>query len=253
MISISGKPVHNNTIPVISKLPIALILFILVSVNVSGQNSSLKSIQDLRDKRNTIWLLDGQVDEIKGSPYLYDEFIAGEILLLDSTIYTGMKLNFNIFNDEIEYEKNGTHYTLGNKQQVDRITIGDNTFIIDKYDTHTNKKNGYLMLLADGDVKLIGKLDMELTDMVPAKPMQDPIPRTFKRKPDTYYLLKGDNDVYKISSVKKLIQYLEVHQEELSIFAKAEKVSARDPVELSELVDYYNSLNEMIMANLANN
>jgi hypothetical protein len=253
MIYISGKPVHNNTNPVISKSPIAILLFLLVSVNVTGQNPSATRIQDLRDKRNTEWLLNGQVEEIKGSPYLYDEFISGEILLLDSTIYSGMKLNYNIFNDEIEYEKSGIHYTLIDKQQVDRITIGNDTFIIDKYNTNQNKMNGYLMVFAEGDVRLFSKLDMELTDRVPAKPMQDPIPRTFKRKTDTYYLLKGENELYKISSVKKLIQYLEVHQEELSIFAKTEKISARDPGELSELVDYYNSLNKMMLANLTSN
>ena len=56
------------------------------------------------------------------------------------------------------------------------------------------------------------------------------------------YIMNADGKIERIKSVKKLIKYLGSHQEELSRFAKKEKISANDPKELAKLLEYFQDL-----------
>lgn len=52
----------------------------------------------------------------------------------------------------------------------------------------------------------------------------------------------SENEIENINSMKKLIKSLGDHEVELSDFAKKEKISAGDPVELAKLCNYYKIL-----------
>ena len=54
--------------------------------------------------------------------------------------------------------------------------------------------------------------------------------------------MKSENEIVKISSIKKLIKSLDSHAIELSDFAKKEKISANDLDELAKLLEFYNGL-----------
>ena len=89
---------------------------------------------------------------------------------------------------------------------------------------------------------MLRKMEIELTDRVASKPMRDPEPRKFVRQSDDYYVKYGRQRIYEISSLKKLIAFLEEHPDEMKTFAKKEKISAKKPDDLTKFINYFNSL-----------
>ncbi|MFC2125383.1 hypothetical protein ACFLU5_11290 [Bacteroidota bacterium] len=213
-------------------------------VGVPAEPTALDHIDliDLMEKVNTNWVLDDRNEAINGSPYLSEEFIKGEIVLIDNSVLSDVLLRYNIYNDELEFQDKGINYFIGTKHLLKKVKLGDNTFVVDIYDSSIGEKQGFFTLLADGEVKLLCKYEMELTDRIPAKPMRDPEPRKFVRQKDLYFVKVGLQRIHEFSSVKKLIGYFGDHQDELRSFTKKEKISPNNPDELADLINYYNSL-----------
>ena len=89
---------------------------------------------------------------------------------------------------------------------------------------------------------VLTKMKIEFLNKEDPKPFEDTKPERFERAMDKHYIMKSKNEIVKVTSVKKLIKYLGTHTEELSIFAKEEKISAGDPEELAKLLEYYHEL-----------
>ena len=69
-------------------------------------------------------------------------------------------------------------------------------------------------------------------------------PAEFKRTPDSYYFKIGDGNLQEVKNIKSMISSLPDKQDEMTQFAKKEKISPRDGEELRRLVKYYNDLRE---------
>lgn len=209
-----------------------------------GGSQHTTGLLDLMENTNVKWRLNDKSSNIDGSPYLNDEFEIGEVVLTDNSIFKEVLLRYNIYNDQMEFQDKGETYAIGTGSDhlLRRITIGDDIFITSIYSIGTREKLGFFSVLADGKVTLLRKHEMKLTDPVPAKPMQDPQPAKFVKKQDVYFLRIGEERIYEINNVKKMVAHLGDHQDELKTYTKKEKISSGDPDELAQLVNYYNSL-----------
>ncbi|MDZ7607616.1 MAG: hypothetical protein U5K79_18955 [Cyclobacteriaceae bacterium] len=76
-----------------------------------------------------------------------------------------------------------------------------------------------------------------------AKPYVEPKPDRYERVPDEIFVLLGDGNMERVSSMKKLIQSLGAHESELQDYAKKEKTSPSDAAELAAFIDYFRTLN----------
>ena len=73
-------------------------------------------------------------------------------------------------------------------------------------------------------------------------PFTESTPNRFVRDDDSNYLMKTETEFIKVSSVKKLIKLLDDHSQELTEFAKEEKISGRSGAEMAKILDYYHTL-----------
>ena len=142
----------------------------------------------------------------------------------------------------MEFTYKDKEYAIGAKDLLHKVLVGDDMFVVEMYESGTTERSGYFLLLAEGKVNLLKKLEIKLTDPVPAKPMRDPEPRKFVRKADTYYIKSSDQRTYEITNLKKLIAFLGDHQKEMTKFAKENKISVKDQDDLTVFITYYNTL-----------
>ena len=75
----------------------------------------------------------------------------------------------------------------------------------------------------------IAKMNKDYLRKEPARPYVDPKPDHYERNHDKHYLMKNENEIVKISSIKKLIKSLDSHATELSDFAKKRKNISKRP------------------------
>lgn len=78
-----------------------------------------------------------QIDVVRGSPYLYDEFVVGTIYYNGFTKVSHLPLRFNILKNEFEALKNDSIYVFAEPDLIDRILLKGNVF------THIDESEGH--------------------------------------------------------------------------------------------------------------
>ncbi len=181
------------------------------------------------------------LENVAGSPYLYQEFKPGDIYYGGKNKIEQIPLRLDIYRDRLEYrDKKGTVMAFSNPDRMDRIVIGDEVFVyLPKGQAY--RVSGFLKQWNANLPSLLTKMHISFKRGEEKKPfdLHDPKPDRLERVADNHFILKSNDEIEKVTSVKKLIRYLGSHTEELTEYAKKEAISAKEPNELAKLVNYY--------------
>lgn len=180
--------------------------------------------------------------QVKGNPYLFKDFVDGEIFITDSNRYKG-KINYNIYENEIEYLVNDNNYWISNPWLLDHVRIDSVTFIYYSEKDHPKRKGSYYILLVDGECKLLLKKSVILHDAVPPKAYVEAKPAEFVDGKDFYYILFNDSEPEKperINSKRELRKLFSGKGDKIKKYIK--DVSVRNEEDLVRVVKYYNGI-----------
>jgi hypothetical protein len=182
--------------------------------------------------------------DYEGSPYNKDIFVKGDIYFDINQRFPNIPLRYNIFNDEMEFKIEGqeTIYAIKPDKRIQKIIIQEDTFVVAEYEEKTKIIPGFFKLLATGEIDLLAKYQVDFKEEQPAKALVLPEPAKFIRKEDQYYIKIKEGITQKISNIKKLIELIGNHKNELNDYTKKEKISARNESELIQFISFYNSL-----------
>lgn len=181
-----------------------------------------------------------EIGYIEGTRYLDDDFKSGTVHFDNSKILQA-SLRLNLYHDEFEYIKNDIVYALSNldRTRINKVVMDNQVFIYLEPISETHV-SGFVISWNTELPTIITKMRTDFygkeNNLFGYKPER------FERDEDRHYIMNADGKIERIKSVKKLIKYLGTHQEELSRFAKEEKISANDPKELAKLLDYFQDL-----------
>jgi hypothetical protein len=179
--------------------------------------------------------------KIEGTPYLDEKFVEGEITLGDKV--RKVPVRYNVFQDLIEYKQNGQPLVLDPSPAIHKVHFGDNTFVVQKFESKGKTKNGFLALLDSGKVMLFSKKGVIFLAAKKGGALDGTdLPARYTRTPDVFYYKIGDGELHEIESIKSMIASFPEKQEELTLYAKKEKISPRKEKTLVQFVQYYNSL-----------
>jgi len=179
-------------------------------------------------------------EPIAGSPYMDDKY-------KDGVIYYGDKnqqapIRYNAYQDLIEYQQNGKALVLDPNPAIKKVIVGGETFVPLSHSTDS-KKLGYFAVLDSGKVTLYSKKKIVFQPFKKGGKLDgSDQPAEFRKSPDTFYYQVGDGQLTEIDNIKTLISALPDKQDELSQYAKKEKISAKKEKDLVQFIKYYNSL-----------
>ncbi len=180
--------------------------------------------------------------KIEGTPYLNDQFVEGEIIFGESN-RTKVPVRYNIFQDLMEYQQNGKALALDPSKKIREVKMGDEIFIVDKYNLEGKSKLGFLSLLDTGKMTLVSKKIVKYQEPLKNRGLDGgDLPAKFSRSSDAFFYRIGEGELKEVGNLKELIAGLPDKQEEIKQFAKKEKISPKKQEELRKLVRYYNSL-----------
>jgi hypothetical protein len=184
---------------------------------------------------------DGADATIKGTPYLIETYEEGQIFYANNNVRVPAR--YNVFKDLIEYQQNGRTLELDPTVTIKKVRLHNATFVVEKYLLNDKPKFGYFAVLDSGKVMLYSK--KAISYVAPKKGGAldgSDQPGQFKKAPDTFYYKIGNSTLQEVKNIKSMIASFPDKQEELTLFAKKEKISPRKEEELVQLVRYYNSL-----------
>lgn len=204
----------------------------------SGSNIMGLMLDNLRE-RNLYGENEAPYD---GSPYHNNEFLKGQ-LQKNNTVYVNLDLRYDIFNDLVEFKRGDRALIIDPDHQIKRVEIGEDRFVVKRYDFRGEAKWGFLLELDSGKASLYARKMVSYRRAVQAQALQaEGTPAKYVNLPDIFYFQVGDDQVTKVDNTKKMIQGFPDKQDELNAFAKKEKISRKKAEDLIKLFQYYNSL-----------
>jgi hypothetical protein len=178
---------------------------------------------------------------IKGTPYLNEAYVDGTILFANNT--RTVPIRYNAHKDLIEYTAGGVARVLDPNATIKRVNFGETTFVVEKYKDEGVTRYGYFTVLDSGKAVLYSKKSVKFTPVMKGRALDGTDqPAEYKRLPDAYFFKVAGGEMTEIKSIKALVAAFPDKQDELSDFAKKEKISPRKESELKQLIQYYNSL-----------
>jgi hypothetical protein len=178
---------------------------------------------------------------VKGSPYLDEAYVEGTILFADNKRVAPIR--YNAHKDIIEFQTQGQTRVLDPNTAIKRVSFGESTFVVEKYRDNGITKYGYFTLLDSGKVMLYTKKSVKFQPVLKNKALDGTdVPAEYRRNPDEFYFKIAGSDMTEIKSIKSMIAAFPDKNDELSAYAKKEKISPRNEEELKQLIKYYNSL-----------
>ena len=179
--------------------------------------------------------------EIKGSPYLTDDFVMSKVFFKNDSIMK-IALRYNIYDKSMELKLNNSAYSISNPHVIKKIEMNDNIFIY-YYNKNDINYNSYYELLVSGKNYLIAKKDIVFRDANPPKyGILEPEPKKFINRKDIYYVVKDSSLPIIIKNNKSMKEIFSDKKEQIEKFIKKEKISYKKRNDLIQLVKYYNSL-----------
>ena len=220
---------------------VLLIFSFFISSAQSGQIGT--NVQDhLLIKLANTGLYGAPEEEFDGTPYLNETFVAGDVYG-NKDRYVGVPMRYNMYKDIIEFKQNELLYILDPEPRIKKVNLGNVVLVVEKYEFKGKMKYGYLTLLDSGKVMLMSKKVVNYTPGHAPKALESAAtPAKYSKSADIFFYRTRNSELVKVDNLKNMIEGFPDRQEELSQFAKTEKISPRKEEELIKLVKYYNSL-----------
>lgn len=179
--------------------------------------------------------------KIKGTPYLQDAYEEGVIHYANNKMKVPAR--YNAFQDLIEYQQGGRAMVLDPTPTIKKVQLHNAIFVVEKYSVKGKSKLGYFALLDSGKVMLYSKKRINYLEPKKGKAMDGgDLPAEYRKMADIFYYKIGNTGLQEVTNIKSMIASFPDKQDELTRFAKEEKISHRDEEEVLRLVKYYNSL-----------
>ena len=174
---------------------------------------------------------------VEGSPYLNSQFVDGVLYLKDSTSVS-LPLRYNLYSNEMEYQYDGSNYTVGNPQSLQKAVIGNSEFVY----LPLGSQGGYYEIYVWGKCCLLEKKSVKFTAAEFGTPITGTIPAKFTRNRDVLYLLDSNSHPYQVGNIKSVIDFLQDQSPKIENFIKQEKIKNAKKENLIKIIKYYNSL-----------
>jgi len=225
----------------------ALLLFLFA--NVFAQFSVRYELKETADFYRMNQLLNKTGDsgmalkDVKGSPYLNDEFINGTIYTTEKTQYNDVPLRYNLYNDDLEFKNpSGEILALAKPEIVDYAVFGNYRLVYSSYMAGAKIKAGFLVLSEEGKASLLSKLSVIYQPPTEPAAYKEAEPAKFVRRAEELFIRVGTAAAKPTGSKKEVVQIFPDHQPEIEAFISKNKIKTNKSEGLAELVKYYNSL-----------
>jgi hypothetical protein len=182
------------------------------------------------------------VDEkdIAGSPYLNKQFEVSDILQIDGTKIRNMPLRYNIYNNTMEFLKDGKILAIAVPFKIQRITMDGNVFTFNSYNERRKNSSGYFQIVYEGNYQLLKK-DRIILKLPPDKSNAKDSLR-FERISPQFYLRYGDGMAHLVNSQKSLIKRLQPVSKNIIDYIKLNRINTINEEQLIKLMEYMDNL-----------
>ncbi|KSA12447.1 hypothetical protein [Maribacter dokdonensis] len=186
----------------------------------------------------------------KGSPYLNEEFVHGEVIVNEKVEEVG-KMRYNAYRNEVEILDNlskDSYYSLLKRAYI-KVEIDGKLYRIYTYvDNDKSIKTSYFTELNEGPLKLLFKPEALLKQArTPSTSYEKYSPPTYVWN-SSYYILDNrnkdsENHAVKVRLTKNnILDFTGSKKNEMKLYVKENKLNLRKEQDVIAFLNYFNSL-----------
>lgn len=182
-----------------------------------------------------------------GSPYLYDEWLDGTIIMKDKNQVKGKKYRYNLYTQQMQFIEGNDTVAIANPEDIEQISFGGKTFIFTSYDAPETRGNGYFELISEGNCRILKKWVVlyHVVDEQEAGQMSTSVDESEFLRDCNCYLQFGETPAMKASHNKKeLLTCFKEDQDEVEKFMKQNNIKMKTENDLKAVVDFYNKIRQ---------
>jgi hypothetical protein len=186
-----------------------------------------------------------QATETIGTPYLFDDFEDGFITLADGKNTASLQLNFNIYENRVEFSDAGSIIAVDN-EMVDRFsfnTAGTEMVFAKGFDSRRLDNNEFVQVLADGQVKLLKKYEVSFQENVATYGTATQKDEYISN--ERYYIYEdAETNQLRSLSERQVLRTLNDHRDEMESYINENDLDIENTEDLARLIQYYNELKD---------
>lgn len=184
-------------------------------------------------------------DNVKGSPYLYEDYKLGTFYIGDKS-YGNIMIRLNTYNDEIElYTEDGKETEALMKIDNSRVVFGDEMLKLYNYvDEEGSEAQGYFLVLSDQkNVSLLLRKKCVFSPNEKAMTANQADRAAKFTQYDRYYIVKdGKKPVLVDAKKKSILKLFPGKEDEIKKYIKSEKLKLKNQEDFAKLVTFIDSL-----------
>jgi len=222
-----------------------IFMLMILTGSLRAQTMMNGLMDDFRFKKITEGTYAGnslKLSDIKGTPFLEEDFNPGKITTRDGVVYTDIPLRYNGYTDDLEFRKGEDNYNIDPKTNVKRAEFGGRTFSCLSYDDGKKIKDGFFEILTEGKAILLVKYTVKFLEKDEVKAFAEPKPARFDPALKEYYITIDNAPAQLISNKKGLLEMFGDKKGSVETYISKNKIPVRGDDALTKIVVYYNSL-----------
>lgn len=209
-------------------LTILLLLFI---------NGVLKA-QFLQDIQGRVITTQSYTDVI-GSPFLNNDFVNGNVVLINGLKFQSVPLKYSSYNDELFFKNIKDESLLSFVVPVKSFELLGQTYVNGFPAIDNFTENSFYELISNGSVKLLLK---NYKTILENKPYNSASSEKKFMDNKVYYVFKAGKIQRFKPSKKDFMETFFDKSSQIDIFLKKEKVDFKNNADLAKVFEYYSSL-----------
>lgn len=179
---------------------------------------------------------------IDGTPYLDEEFSKGSLSLGQSQI-NNIDLRYNIYEDHFEYlDEDVVKFIDPRINQVDTIWLKNETYLYVSLNAGKQVKMTYMKMVHGDGTRVLLKHRILLTDPQKDQGYREAKPPAFTRQQDLIFVQPTGSHAMEFKGKKSLEELFPDNYQQLSDYAKSEKLRLKKLDDIVRLCLYFDSL-----------
>lgn len=185
-----------------------------------------------------------QNENIKGSPFLFNDFTEGIVITRDNKQSNVMPMNFNVYDQEIVIRGERGYLAIqGDNLQGFRLITSDEIHeYIRGLDASDLKRDEYVRVMVKGEMALLYKPEVTIRGSESVASYGSTPEREFIFKERYYVQRDGEIERLRRLSRRHILRFFDDKRDLMESYAKSKELDLGEAEDVAKLIEYYNSV-----------
>ncbi len=180
---------------------------------------------------------------IETGMYLDENWLPGEIVLFDETVFSDRLLRYNIYTRQMEFVYKGDTMAIANTDEIRDMKIGNRKFIFESFTYNDESENDWLEVLVDGDYSLYQYRRIVYRYVEDISESNAETDRFFMT--EKYYVQDDGSKIKELPNTRKqIVRCLTEKNSDIESYMKKNKLKLTREGDLVKLVEFCNRKKE---------